>query len=66
MIMKDILSTIYDGLQQSSTIKEQKIYAIYPSIDELLIIRNLANGAREYFPKDELDKFIQFNVQISK
>ena len=44
----DILSTIYDGLQQSSTIKEQKIYAIYPSIDELIIIRNLANGAREY------------------
>ena len=58
----DILSNIYDTLNQNGVIGERKIYAIYPSIDNKIGIRLLNTGVREWFSSELLDEYIKYDV----
>ena len=53
----DILSSIYTVLNKNGIIHERKIYAIYPSIDNMIGIRLLNTGVREWLSSDILDGF---------
>ena len=62
----DILSCIYDGLRKNNVVKQQEIYAVYPSADHMIIARNLRTGARENFSAEAFDEYIAYDVQMAR
>ena len=61
----DILSNIYDALNRSGIIKERKVYAIYPSIDNKIGIRLLNTGVREWFSSDIMSRYIEYEAFLT-
>lgn len=62
----DILSFIYDGLRTNRIIEKQEVYAVYPSADNKIIIRNLRTKVRESFSAEILNEYIKYDIQITK
>ena len=61
----DILSIIYDGMKTNKIIKNRKLYVMYPSIDNNIIVRNLSNGVREDFHSEMIENIIRYDVEIT-
>lgn len=61
----DILTCIYDELVEECVVENRKLYAIYPTVDGDLAIRNMETRVREYFSSKKLDKYISFDVSLT-
>jgi len=49
----DILSSIFSQLVRNNVVRERNVYAIYPSMDEKIVLRCLNTGTREYLVFDK-------------
>jgi hypothetical protein len=62
----DILSVLFNKLNDNGLIGDRKVYAVYPSSDNFIIIRDLDTGVRESFTNSVLKKYIKFDVKLCK
>lgn len=62
----DILSASFSKLKENGIVGQRKVYAIYPSSDNFIIMRNLESGVREAFSNKVLRECIDFDVQFSR
>jgi len=58
----DILKAIYDELCNNSLIGNRKVYAIYPSTMEGMVLRDLATYYKENAPSPDLDKYFAYKT----
>lgn len=61
----DILSVIFCELMHENKIKNRRIYAIYPSMDQKMTLRCLNNNAREYIASPEISQHISYEFRIT-
>lgn len=57
----DILSAIFNELSRNELLFNHVIYAIYPSINGKMVIRNLNNNTREFVASPEVNKYISYD-----
>ena len=62
----DILDAILKELKSQDKIRDRKIYAIYPSLDGYIVLRNINDNQREYIRSDEFIDFVTYDFQIDK
>ena len=60
----DILSLIYKTLKKNDTVKSRQIYAIYPCLENEIVIRLLNKNQREYFKNDTLEEYINYIIRV--
>ena len=60
----DILSSIFSQLVRNNIIGKRKVYAIYPSMDEKIVLRCLNTGAREYLVFDGLKDIFEYSFVL--
>ena len=60
----DILSSIFSELVKNNVIGERKVYAIYPSMDEKIVLRCLNTGTREYLVFDRLKEIFEYSFAL--
>lgn len=60
----DLLSAIFTELKKKNLVKEQKVYVIYPCVENTIVIRYLNNSQREFFSEHELRKYIAYDVSL--
>lgn len=56
----DILSNIFSELAKQGVIGTRKIYVIYPSLDDKMVLRCLNNGQREYLCSSDMKRFFSY------
>ncbi|MBQ3515605.1 MAG: hypothetical protein IJA29_00120 [Lachnospiraceae bacterium] len=61
----DILSAIYDQLLKEGKVGQRRIYAIYPSMGQKIVLRCLNTYVREYLTSAEISKHISYVFNIS-
>lgn len=59
----NILSTIFSVLNKNDLIKDRMVYAIYPYLENKIVIRCLNTNIREYFKNNELQEYIRFDIR---
>ncbi len=57
----DILSSIFNDLKENDIVKNRKIYAVYPTIDNKICIRLLNTLVREWFSSEKLNDYIKYD-----
>ena len=60
----DILSSIFKDLEEKNIVKNRKIYAVYPTIDNKICIRLLNTFVREWFSADILNNYIKYDFYL--
>ncbi|MBQ3132770.1 MAG: hypothetical protein IJC17_00650 [Clostridia bacterium] len=56
----DILSNIFSELAKQGVISTRKIYVIYPSLDNKMVLRCLNNHQREYLFSADMKRFFSY------
>ena len=56
----DILSTIFSELVKNGVIGTRKIYVIYPSLDNKMVLRCLNNDKREYLISADMNRVFSY------
>ena len=59
----DVLSTIYHDFNKKGMILNRKIYVIYPTIDNKMVVRLLNSNQREYFIDNNFSEFLKYELQ---
>ena len=59
----DELSVIFDTLKKNGYVKND-VFCIYPSIDKLIVLRNLENFTKEFVKYNKLKEFFDFTVRV--
>lgn len=57
----DILDSVFRELKKNGWIGKRQVYAIYPSIDEKMVLRWLNNNKREYISCAETEKYFKYS-----
>ena len=57
----DVLSSIFNDLKENDIVKNRKIYAVYPTIDNKICIRLLNTLVREWFSSEKLNDYIKYD-----
>lgn len=60
----DILSALFDKLEQNKIIGERKVYVIYPSMDKKIVLRYLNKNIREYLVFDKLNDIFEYSFAL--
>ena len=60
----DILSSIFSQLVRNNVVGERNVYAIYPSMDEKIVLRCLNTGTREYLVFDRLKEIFEYSFAL--
>lgn len=60
----DILSSVFSELKRNKIIGKRMVYAIYPSMDEKIVLRCLNNNMREYLKTNEFDPFFKYSFSL--
>lgn len=58
-----VLSTIYHDFNKKGMILNRKIYVIYPTIDNKMVVRLLNSNQREYFIDNNFSEFLKYELQ---
>lgn len=59
----DVLTTIYHDFNKKGMILNRKIYVIYPTIDNKIVVRLLNSNQREYFIDNNFSEFLKYELQ---
>lgn len=57
----DILDSVFRELKKNGWVGKRQVYAIYPSIDEKMVLRWLNNNKREYISCAEIEKYFKYS-----
>ena len=60
----DILSSIFSQLVRNNIVGKRKVYVIYPSMDEKIVLRCLNTGVREYLVFDKLKEVFAYSFAL--
>lgn len=60
----DILSSIFSQLVGNNVVGDRKVYAIYPSMDEKIVLRCLNTDTREYLVFDRLKEIFEYSFAL--
>lgn len=60
----DILSSIFSQLVRNNVVGKRNVYAIYPSMDEKIVLRCLNTDTREYFVFDRLKEIFAYSFAL--
>ena len=60
----DILSSIFSQLVRNNIVGKRKVYVIYPSMDEKIVLRCLNTGVREHLVFDRLNEVFAYNFTL--
>lgn len=60
----DILSSIFSQLVRNNVVGKRNVYAIYPSMDEKIVLRCLNTDTREYFVFDPLKEIFAYSFAL--
>lgn len=60
----DILSAVFDCLLDNNLVGERNVYAIYPSINHRIVIRDMRDFFREYMDFPELEQFVSYDFKL--
>ena len=60
----DILSSIFSQLVRNNVVGKRNIYAIYPSMDEKIVLRCLNTDQREYLAFDRLKEIFAYSFVL--
>lgn len=61
--MWDVFTTIYHDFNKKGMIQNRKIYVIYPTIDNKIVVRLLISNQREYFIYNNFSDFLKYELQ---
>ena len=61
--MGDVLTTIYHDFNKKGMILNRKIYVIYPTINNKMVVRLLNSNQREYFIDNNFSEFLKYELQ---
>lgn len=62
----DILSSIFSQLVRNNVVGKRNVYAIYPSMDEKIVLRCLNTGIREYLVFNRLKDVFAYSFTLLK
>lgn len=57
----DILDSVFRELKKNDRVGKRQVYAIYPSIDEKMVLRWLNNNKRKYISCAETEKYFKYS-----
>ena len=57
----DILDSVFRELKKNGLVGNRKVYAIYPSLDEKMVLRCLNDNKREYLSSIEAEKYFKYS-----
>ena len=57
----DVLDSVFRELKKNGLVGNRKVYAIYPSIDEKMVLRCLNDNKREYLSSIETEKYFKYS-----
>lgn len=60
----DILSAIFGELVRNGVVQTRKVYVIYPSMDDKIVLRCLNNNQREYLISEELNGVFAYSFSL--
>lgn len=60
----DILSSIFGELVHNGIVGTRKVYAIYPSMDNKIVLRCLNTNQREYLVSEELNEVFNYSFSL--
>ena len=60
----DILSSIFGKLKENGVVGNRKVYVIYPSADNKMVLRCLNSNQREYLLAEELNKVFAYSFSL--
>lgn len=60
----DILSSIFGELVRNGVVGNRKVYVIYPSMDDKIVLRCLNTNQREYLVSNELSRVFSYSVSL--
>ena len=57
----DILDSVFRELKKNGLVGNRKVYAIYPSLDEKMVLRCLNDNKREYLSSIDAEKYFKYS-----
>lgn len=60
----DILSSIFGELMHNGVVGKRKVYVIYPSMDDKIVLRCLNTNQREYLVSEELNGVFTYSFSL--